>query len=79
MLHEARDFMKLQTTVGHPPLIVMSESAHRGFTPEQRERLEQHGKLVPVHITTIEAVGGGSAGCMPAEVFLPQIAQQMQA
>jgi len=55
------------------PKIVMSTSAYNGFTPEQRAQLEKCGKLVPIPIAdAIEFVGGGSARCMLAEVFLPK-------
>ena len=53
------------------PLTVMSQSAYDGFTPEQRKDLERFGRLVPIPLETIETVGGGSARCMIAEVFLP--------
>lgn len=63
----------LQIRNGHgDPLIVMSKSAFEGFNLSQRKVLEKHGTLVPVDITTIETVGGGSARCMMAEVFLPR-------
>jgi|SRR6185369_9140126 len=51
--------------------IIMSQTAFEAFTPEQRERMEHYGDLVPVEIPTIEFVGGGSARCMVAEVFPP--------
>lgn len=51
--------------------IVMSSSAFRGFTEQQKERLRVYGSLVVLDIPTIEFVGGGSARCMLAEVFLP--------
>jgi hypothetical protein len=55
------------------PKIVMSSSAYNGFTEEQKEQLAQFGKLVPIPIdNAIEFVGGGSARCMLAEVFLPR-------
>ena len=53
-------------------LIVMSSRANRGFTPEQRERLSRHGRIVDVDLDTIETVGGGSARCMMAEIFSPR-------
>jgi len=53
-------------------LIVMSRRAHDGFTPGQRAELARFGRLVPVDIPTLEDVGGGSARCMIAEVFLPR-------
>ena len=49
--------------------IVMSQRAHDGFTREQKDRLSQYGKLVPVNLDTIESIGGGSARCMMAEIF----------
>jgi hypothetical protein len=55
------------------PLIVMSTSAYNGFNLEQRNQLSQFGKLVPIPIdNAIEYVGGGSARCMLAEIFLPK-------
>ena len=53
-------------------LIVLSQTAHAALTASQRERLGRHGRLLPVAIPTIERVGGGSARCMLAEVFLPR-------
>jgi hypothetical protein len=57
------------TKGGH--VIAMSQTAYDGFTPEQRKTLSKFGTLVPLPISTIEHVGGGSARCMLAEVFLP--------
>jgi len=55
------------------PKIVMSASAFEGFTEEQRALLCQFGQLVPIPIhNAIEYVGGGSARCMLAEIFLPR-------
>jgi len=55
------------------PKIVMSSSAYEGFTEEQKQILSQYGKLVPIPIANaIEYVGGGSARCMLAEIFLPR-------
>jgi len=52
--------------------IVLSSNAFEGFTDLQKRRLEQYGSLVEVDIRTIEHVGGGSARCMIAEIFLPK-------
>ncbi|KAL9648746.1 hypothetical protein ABK040_003682 [Willaertia magna] len=52
-------------------VIVMSDTAAKGFTEEQMKVLEKHGKIVTFPISgTIEPIGGGSARCMIAEVFL---------
>lgn len=53
------------------PFIVLSQTAFDAFTAEQRARLTQSGTLLPVSIPTIETIGGGSARCMIAEIFLP--------
>ncbi|MFH1741321.1 MAG: arginine deiminase-related protein [bacterium] len=50
-------------------VIVMSKTAYDHFTEEQRAELATFGTLVPVDITTIETIGGGSARCMIAEIF----------
>jgi hypothetical protein len=55
------------------PLIITSDSALSGFNKLQIEKLDRHGKIVSVNIDTIEKVGGGSARCMMAEVFLPKV------
>jgi hypothetical protein len=54
-------------------IIAMSESCLKGFTQEQIDTLSRHGKIVAFPIAeTIEFVGGGSARCMLAEIFLPK-------
>ncbi len=50
----------------------MSLSAFNGFTDQQKNTLEKYGKIIPVDISTIERIGGGSARCMLAEIFLPK-------
>ena len=55
------------------PLLVMSSSAYHSLTPEQLERIEKYCPIVHSSLDTIEALGGGSARCMMAEVFLPKI------
>ncbi len=52
--------------------IVMSENALNAFTDSQKEQLKPHGTLLGLSIPTIEYIGGGSARCMIAEVFLPK-------
>ncbi len=53
-------------------LIVLSASAMWNFEDRQVEVLRKYGRLVEVSINTIETVGGGSARCMMAEIFLPK-------
>jgi len=53
------------------PVLVMSTAARAAFRPEQIAMLEASVKIVASSLATIETVGGGSARCMLAEVFLP--------
>ncbi|XP_066912728.1 uncharacterized protein [Clytia hemisphaerica] len=50
--------------------VAMSQSAYNALDDSQRKRIEGHAPILSVDITTIETLGGGSARCMMAEVFL---------
>lgn len=52
--------------------LVMSKSAYNSLTTEQIEAIEKYNPIISVDIETIETLGGGSARCMMAEVFLPK-------
>lgn len=52
--------------------IVMSRAARGAFTLEQMRLLTSDAAIVDAPLATIEAVGGGSARCMMAEIFLPR-------
>ncbi len=54
-------------------ILVMSDQAYRSLKPAQVKTLERHTQLLHSPIDTIETFGGGSARCMMAEVFLPEI------
>jgi hypothetical protein len=51
--------------------IVMSQTAFDAFPFEKRKMLEKYGEIIPVDVSTIENVNGGSVRCMMAEIFLP--------
>ena len=51
---------------------VMSEAAFQSLRSEQIAMLEKHTQIIRVPLPTIENYGGGSVGCMLAEVFLPK-------
>ena len=51
-------------------VIVMSERAYKGFTSEQKSKLEKYGKILYSDINLLEEIGGGSARCMLCEIFL---------
>lgn len=76
--HFCGNILQVRNHFGEP-LIVMSQRAFNGFSQTQRHRLSQHGRLVPVDIGTIEEVGGGSARCMMAEIFLPRAQENQMA
>lgn len=51
-------------------LLVMSQTARNCLTKKQIERIKKHNDhIIPVEISTIEKIGGGSARCMIAEIF----------
>ena len=52
-------------------LLLMSEQAYRSLTPQQVQCLEKYNRILTAGLNTIETVGGGSARCMMAEIFLP--------
>lgn len=55
------------------PKIIMSETAIEGFEQDQLEKLRKYGEIIALDIPEIETVGGGSARCMLAEVFLKNV------
>lgn len=52
-------------------VVALSRAALASLAPAQVATLERHGAIVAADLDTIERVGGGSARCMLAEVFLP--------
>lgn len=52
--------------------VIMSEAAFQSLNKKQQEILSKHGTLLHASLQTIETLGGGSARCMMAEVFLPK-------
>ena len=52
--------------------LVMSQTAFNSLTEEQKTTIEKYNPILPVKIDLIEKLGGGSARCMMAEVFLPK-------
>lgn len=59
-------------SVADESLLVMSNRAMKSLTDEQKTVLEKYGRIIDVDIENIENVGGGSARCMMAEIFLPK-------
>jgi len=67
----AGNMLTLQPAAG-PELLALSQSAYDALTSAQRQTLSAYAELLPLPIPTIETIGGGSARCMLAEVFLPK-------
>lgn len=52
--------------------LVMSEEAKQTLTLKQMDQIKQYSEILSSDLTTIETLGGGSARCMMAEIFLPK-------
>ena len=55
------------------PYLVMSSSAFNSLSNDQVNQLKRHTEIIHSPLNTIEQLGGGSARCMIAEIFLPQV------
>ena len=54
-------------------ILALSQSSFYCLTANQKEEIKKYAELVPLAIKTIETIGGGSARCMIAELFLPVV------
>jgi hypothetical protein len=52
---------------------VMSDAAYQSLADAQRNAISKFTKIIVPKIPTIEKIGGGSARCMMAEIFLPSV------
>lgn len=66
--HMCGNALELRNSQGDD-LLVMSRQAFNHFNADQLKMIEPYAKILPVELETIEAVGGGSARCMMAEIF----------
>ncbi|MFT6036833.1 MAG: hypothetical protein ACI9XJ_002421, partial [Marivirga sp.] len=69
--HFAGNMLQVRST-GGTPYLVMSAAAHQSLRIDQIAQIEKHSEIISSSLDTIEALGGGSARCMMAEVFLPK-------
>lgn len=60
------------SNVGNEKFTVMSQSALASLSVGQVQLIEKYTTIISPTIPTIEKLGGGSARCMIAEVFLPK-------
>lgn len=70
----AGNMLELRSIHGDP-VLAMSRRAWACLSAEQQRRISTYAKPVPAPIDTIERLGGGSARCMLAEIFLPRHGQ----
>ena len=68
MRHYAGNILEVKNDFGDH-LIVMSQTAYDSLREDQLAVLGGFGEILPVSIPYIEAVGGGSARCMMAEII----------
>ncbi len=68
MSHFAGNMLLLKNTDGEK-LLVCSQTAFDSLTNQQKNKIAEFAKLLPIPIPTIETIGGGSARCMIAEIF----------
>ena len=66
----AGNMLQVQNAAGDRYL-VLSQSAYDSLREDQIKTLSALTNILPIPITTIETLGGGSVRCMMAEVFLP--------
>ena len=69
MHHFAGNMLQVENGKG-ALFLVMSQSAYDSLDEGQLQRLSKYNALLSMPIPTIETLGGGSARCMMAEIFL---------
>lgn len=53
--------------------LILSDEARQALTEKQMGQIRDHCEILSSDLTVIETLGGGSARCMMAEVFLPKV------
>lgn len=67
----AANLLQVKNKAGEK-FVVMSQTAFDSLEDEKKERLQHYGNLLPVDVSIIENVEGGSVRCMMAEIFLKE-------
>lgn len=70
--HFAGNMLQVENNRGEK-FLVMSSQAYQSLTTAQITKLHSFNAILHSDLDTIETVGGGSARCMMAEIFLPLI------
>lgn len=71
MKNFAGNMLEIKTSAKN--ILALSKSAFNILSAAQKNEIGKHCELVPLSINTIETIGGGSARCMIAEIFLPPL------
>lgn len=66
----AGNMLQVQSEDGKT-FLVMSQTAFDSLTSTQIAQIKKYTSILSVQIPTIETIGGGSARCMLAEIYLP--------
>ena len=69
MKNFAGNMLSIQTN-NNRSILALSQTSFDSLTIIQKKEIEKYTELVPLSIKTIETIGGGSARCMIAEIFL---------
>lgn len=59
-------------TQDHEPVVLLSETAFQSLLPGQVNAISQFAEMLPLQVSTIESLGGGSVRCMVAGIHLPR-------
>lgn len=68
--HFAGNMLEVENEAGEH-FLVMSQQARLSLQPDQVQAIEKYAEILAAPLDTIEQIGGGSARCMMAEIFLP--------
>ena len=68
----AGNMLEVQNNMGKKYLM-MSSTAYYSLRAEQLNQIQEFVEIIHSPLDTIETLGGGSARCMMAEIFLPKI------
>ncbi len=67
--HYAGNMLQVESEQGKL-YTILSQQAFDALNYNQKQKLSKRTELLPINISTIETVGGGSVRCMMAEIFL---------
>ena len=65
----AGNMLQVENVAGDT-FLVMSKTAFNSLEQPQTQQIQKYTKILSVEIPTIETIGGGSARCMLAEIYL---------